>query len=40
MLPEFGSVTNPIDGTGAIYDDPALLPKHRSTRSSPIPAGR
>ncbi len=27
VLPEFGSVTNPIDGTGAIYDDPALLPK-------------
>ncbi len=27
MLPEFGSVTNPIDGTGAIYDDPTLLPK-------------
>jgi acetyltransferase len=26
-LPEFGSVTNPIDGTGAIYDDPTLLPK-------------
>jgi acetyltransferase len=26
-MPEFGSVTNPIDGTGAIYDDPALLPK-------------
>ena len=26
-LPEFGSITNPIDGTGAIYDDPALLPK-------------
>ena len=31
-MPEFGSVTNPIDGTGAIYDDPALLPKS-STRS-------
>ena len=27
VLPEFGSVTNPIDGTGAIYDNPALLPK-------------
>ena len=27
VLPDFGSVTNPIDGTGAIYDDPALLPK-------------
>jgi acetyltransferase len=27
VQPEFGSVTNPIDGTGAIYDDPALLPK-------------
>jgi acyl-CoA synthetase (NDP forming) len=27
ILPEFGSVTNPIDGTGAIYDDPTLLPK-------------
>ena len=27
VLPEFGSVTNPIDGTGAIYDDLALLPK-------------
>jgi acetyltransferase len=27
VLPEFGSVTNPIDGTGAIYDDPTLLPK-------------
>jgi acyl-CoA synthetase (NDP forming) len=26
-LPEFGSITNPIDGTGAIYDDPTLLPK-------------
>lgn len=26
-LPEFGSVTNPIDGTGAIFDDPQLLPK-------------
>jgi acetyltransferase len=25
-LPEFGSVTNPIDGTGAIFDDPQLLP--------------
>ena len=27
VQPEFGSVTNPIDGTGAMYDDPALLPK-------------
>jgi acetyltransferase len=27
ILPDFGSVTNPIDGTGAIYDNPALLPK-------------
>ena len=27
VLPAFGSVTNPIDGTGAIYDDPELLPK-------------
>jgi acetyltransferase len=27
VLPEFGSITNPIDGTGSIYDDPALLPK-------------
>lgn len=27
IMPEFGSVTNPIDGTGAIYDDPTLLPK-------------
>jgi acetate---CoA ligase (ADP-forming) len=27
VLPDFGSVTNPIDGTGAIYDNPALLPK-------------
>ena len=27
VLPEFGSVTNPIDPTGAMYDDPALLPK-------------
>ncbi len=27
VLPEFGSITNPIDGTGAIYDDPALLSK-------------
>ena len=26
ILPEFGSVTNPIDATGAIYDDPTLLP--------------
>lgn len=27
VLPDFGSVTNPFDGTGAMYDDPALLPK-------------
>ena len=27
VLPEFGSVTNPIDGTGAIFDDLELLPK-------------
>jgi acetyltransferase len=27
VQPEFGSVTNPIDCTGAMYDDPALLPK-------------
>ncbi len=27
VQPEFGSVTNPIDGTGAMYDDPTLLPK-------------
>jgi acetyltransferase len=27
VLPDFGSVTNPIDATGAVYDDPALLPK-------------
>jgi acetate---CoA ligase (ADP-forming) len=27
VLPDFGSVTNPIDGTGAMYDNPALLPK-------------
>jgi acyl-CoA synthetase (NDP forming) len=26
-LPEFGSVTNPIDGTGAIFDNLELLPK-------------
>src|SRR5262249_50963829 len=25
--PGFGSVTNAIDGTGAMYDDPALMPK-------------
>lgn len=25
-LPEFGSVNNPLDGTGSIYDDPAMLP--------------
>jgi acetyltransferase len=27
VMPEFGSITNPFDGTGAIYDDPSLLPK-------------
>jgi acetyltransferase len=27
VLPAFGSVTNPIDATGAAYDDPALMPK-------------
>ncbi len=27
VQPEFGSVTNPIDGTGAMYDDATLLPK-------------
>src|SRR5262249_15284028 len=27
VMPEFGSVTNPIDATGAMYDDPALLSK-------------
>ena len=26
-LPEFGSVTNPIDGTGSLYQDPTLLEK-------------
>jgi acetyltransferase len=26
-LPEFGSVTNPIDGTGAMFTSPTLLPK-------------
>ncbi len=30
-LPEFGSVTNPIDGTGAIFDDLELLPKLMKT---------
>ena len=25
--PDFASVTNPLDGTGAMYDDPALMPK-------------
>jgi acetyltransferase len=36
VLPEFGSVTNPIDGTGAIYDDPTLLPKiFEALRSEP-----
>lgn len=27
VQPDFGSVTNPLDGTGAMYDDPALMPK-------------
>ena len=27
VMPAFGNVTNPIDGTGAIYDDEAMLPK-------------
>jgi acetate---CoA ligase (ADP-forming) len=27
VLPDFGSVTNPFDGTGAMYDDAALVPK-------------
>jgi acyl-CoA synthetase (NDP forming) len=27
VLPEFATIGNPIDATGAIYDDPALLPK-------------
>ena len=40
MLPEFGSITNPIDGTGAIYDDPALLPKiFDAILADPAPAG-
>jgi acetyltransferase len=26
VLPPFASVTNPIDATGVVYDDPALLP--------------
>jgi acyl-CoA synthetase (NDP forming) len=26
-LPDFGSVTNPLDGTGAMSDDPAVLPR-------------
>jgi len=26
VLPEFGSITNPIDATGAMSDNPALLP--------------
>jgi acetate---CoA ligase (ADP-forming) len=25
--PDFGSVTNPLDGTGAMYDDATLMPK-------------
>ena len=40
VLPEFGSITNPIDGTGAIYDDPALLPKIvDAILTDPGPAG-
>ena len=27
VQPDFGSVTNPLDGTGAMYDDAALMPK-------------
>ena len=27
VLPEFATLGNPIDATGAMYDDPALLPK-------------
>lgn len=27
IQPDFGSVTNPLDGTGAMYDDPALMPR-------------
>jgi acetate---CoA ligase (ADP-forming) len=27
VAPDFASVTNPIDSTGAMYDDPALVPK-------------
>jgi acetate---CoA ligase (ADP-forming) len=27
VQPDFASVTNPIDGTGAMYDDAALVPK-------------
>ena len=26
VLPPFASATNPIDATGVVYDDPALLP--------------
>jgi acetyltransferase len=26
-IPDFASITNPIDGTGALYDDETLLPK-------------
>lgn len=26
ILPEFASATNPVDATGVVYDDPALLP--------------
>ncbi len=27
IAPDFASITNPIDATGAMYDDPKLLPK-------------
>jgi acetyltransferase len=27
VMPEFGSVTNPVDATGSMYDDATLLPK-------------
>lgn len=27
IAPDFASITNPIDATGAMYDDPELLPK-------------
>ena len=37
-LPEFGSVTNPLDGTGSIYDDPAMLPALMEAHPGTIPA--